>query len=587
MRRSSSRARERRTREREREVSARSARVDRGLIAAAATLALAGLAYVNFAVEPASPFGSSYQLLILWLVLAAVAARGLVGRRSGAGDVAAAGPWVGMLGWWPLVGLAAVLPYLHSLNIGFLSDDFGLAAAARAAQGPLDVVRLRPYCLFYRPLSEVAWWAGVQVWGGAPLGYHLLSLALHAGNSLLVYLVGLRLTGSRLAAGLAGLLFAVHPIHVEPVVWASCQPDLLATGLCLLSLASLEACLAAGGLLGRAAALMAALAGFLLALVSKESAAALPGVVVLRLAVLPERVSWRRLVGLGGTYAVVLGAFAGWRFSVLGAIGGYEVAPGFWDRFFPSAPLRQIEFFLFPLNRHLLGESVGPAVMGAMVLLMAGGAAYVLGNLSRVPARRLWFYLGFVVLMSVPVWTLCMAITGGFESTRFAYLPTVGLMWLIGEVLAGCVAAGRRGGAAAATVIVLVGALTVWYVMPWRGADRVAKDVVAAARGMVRELPASEEPAVLFVRELPDTYRGAQVFRNCFHLALSAGSERPVIAHVVASGARSAGLPAQVVEVSNLLPGEYEVSWREETRTMEITRAGPPAAGDAARGAGP
>jgi len=561
--------------------------VDRGLIAAAATLALAAIAYVNLAVDPGGPIGWSYQLLPLWLVFAAIAARGLAGARRRNGEEAGREAGTNMFGWWPVVAVAAVVPYLHSLSIGFLSDDFGLAAAARAAQGPLDVVRLRPYCLFYRPLSEVAWWAGVQLWGGAPLGYHLLSLALHVGNSLLVYLVGLRLTGSRVAAGLAGLLFAVHPIHVEPVVWASCQPDLLATGLCLLSLASLEACLAGGSRLRGAAALVAALATFLLALLSKESAAALPGVVVLRLAVLPAGVRRRCAVGAGAAYVVVLGAFAAWRFSVLGAIGGYEVAPGFWDRFFPSAPLRQIEFFLLPVNRHLLGESVGPAVMGAMVLLMAGGAAYVLGNLSRVPARRLWFYLGFVVLMSAPVWTLCMAITGGFESTRFAYLPTVGLMWLIGEVLAGCVAAGRRGAAAAATVIVLVGALTVWYVMPWRGADRLAKDLVAAARGIVRELPASEEPPVLFVRKLPDTYRGAQVFRNCFHLALSAASERPVIAHVVASGARSAGLPAQVLEVSNLLPGEYEVSWHEEMGRMEITRAGPPAVGDAAGGAGP
>ena len=574
-------------RERERAASARSRRVDRGLSAAAGALVLAAIAYVNLAVDPGGPIGWSYQLLPLWLVFAAIAARGLAGARRRNGEGARRGAGASAFAWWPVVAVAAAVPYLHSLSIGFLSDDFGLAAAARQAEGPLDVVRLRPYCLFYRPLSEMAWWAGVQLWGGVPLGYHLLSLVVHTGNSLLVYLVGLRLTGSRPAAGLAGLLFAVHPIHVEPVVWASCQPDLLATGLCLVSLLSLEACLAAGSRLRRAAALVAALATFLLALLSKESAAALPGVVVLRAAVLPVGAGRRSAVGASAAYLLVLGAFGVWRFSVLGEIGGYELAPGFWDRFFPSAPLRQIEFFLFPLNRQLLDESVEPAVLGAIVLLMAGGAAYVLGHLGRVPARRLWFYLGFVVLMSVPVWTLCMAITGGLESARFAYLPTVGLMWLVGEVLAGCVAGSRRGAPRAAAVIVLVGALTVWYVMPWRGADRLAKDVVAAARDIVRELPASEEPPVLFVRRLPDTYRGAQVFRNCFHLALSAASERPVIAHVVASGARSAGLPAQVLEVSNLLPGEYEVSWQEETRRMEITRAGPPAAGHGPGGASP
>jgi tetratricopeptide (TPR) repeat protein len=85
----------------------------------------------------------------------------------------------------------------------------------------------------YYPLNQTVLWISYQLWGEQPLGYHLLSLALHVISALLVWRL-LSQFGLRLA-WLGGLLFAIHPVQVPSVAWicelkntASLPPALLA-----------------------------------------------------------------------------------------------------------------------------------------------------------------------------------------------------------------------------------------------------------------------------------------------------------------------------------------------------------------------
>ena len=87
---------------------------------------------------------------------------------------------------------------------------------------------------YYRPLMHLTFYAGLHAFGFNPAGYHLISIALHALCSLLVYLLVRQQTGDvRVALG-AGLLFASHPVHTENVAWISAYPDLYATLFVLL-----------------------------------------------------------------------------------------------------------------------------------------------------------------------------------------------------------------------------------------------------------------------------------------------------------------------------------------------------------------
>ena len=56
---------------------------------------------------------------------------------------------------------------------------------------------------------------------------HLHNAALHGINSLLVYALLLKISGSWWKACVLSLIFLVHPLHVESVAWIAERKDLL------------------------------------------------------------------------------------------------------------------------------------------------------------------------------------------------------------------------------------------------------------------------------------------------------------------------------------------------------------------------
>ncbi|MGA9529738.1 MAG: tetratricopeptide repeat protein [Terriglobales bacterium] len=74
---------------------------------------------------------------------------------------------------------------------------------------------------YYRPLFLVWMLLNYQAFGPNPMGWHLAGVLLHAGVTWLVYRLAVRELQDGLAAGFAAIIFALHPVHVEGVVWIS------------------------------------------------------------------------------------------------------------------------------------------------------------------------------------------------------------------------------------------------------------------------------------------------------------------------------------------------------------------------------
>ena len=525
-------------------------------------------------VDPFEPTSWSYQVLTLCLLVAAIAGRALLPFRSPEGerrDLAWPTPVL-----WSAILLAALLPYLQTLKVGFLSDDFGLAAAVRQAAGPLDAMGSDAFRSFYRPLSLLLWWLGDHLWHGAPLGYHAVALLLHGLNALLVYALGRRLIGSAYAGLMAALLFAVHPLHVEPVTWLAAGSDLLCATFSLLSLLALEASLGAVSRRAKAALMAAALAAFLLALLSKEGALALPGVVALRLALDPRSERRAKTISFTGLYAFVLAIYLAARASALGGIGGYAMPLTIWNTLFPSAPLLMIADFLFPVHRTLFAAHLTSWLWWLVLIAMALATLWWLLSLDRVPARRLWLWLGFLFLLAVPTWLFRWQPSASLEWTRFAYLPTIGLALLFGDLSAGRGRAPRGRIIPSLLILAAAAALTLWYVTPWREASRLASRAVASGLTMLDELKTDHQPPVLYVSDLPQAWHGVPVFANCYPQALILASGHPVPVRVISDLPRSGGIHPDVMAVSRLKPDEHIVSWDPKSETLRLLRRGGP-----------
>ena len=174
-----------------------------------------------------------------------------------------------LLGPWPAVALA-LLCYANTLFNGFTYDDNAIVRTntrirslanwrqiwltdywyEKADDEPIaDPVRDR----LYRPLTLHSFAVNYALQGENPAGYHAVNIVAHALVCWLVWLFALRLVGDAAVASLAGILFAIHPVHSEAVAGIVGRGEILAAGFVLLGLLGADAAFGAGRMEARTA----------------------------------------------------------------------------------------------------------------------------------------------------------------------------------------------------------------------------------------------------------------------------------------------------------------------------------------------
>jgi Flp pilus assembly protein TadD len=146
-----------------------------------------------------------------------------------------------------LIGIAVFVSFAPALDCDFVKwdDDFNfLNNPNYRGLGPSQLSWMFRTTLMghWHPLTWITLGLDYSLWGMKPFGYHLTSLALHAANAGLLYLVLLALLDlsgtpdARWPAAAGALLYALHPLRVESAVWITERRDVLCGFFALLSI---------------------------------------------------------------------------------------------------------------------------------------------------------------------------------------------------------------------------------------------------------------------------------------------------------------------------------------------------------------
>jgi tetratricopeptide (TPR) repeat protein len=88
----------------------------------------------------------------------------------------------------------------------------------------------------WHPLTWLSHMLDCELYGLNEWGHHLTNVVFHAANGILLFLVLNLMTGNLWASAFVAGAFALHPLHVESVAWASERKDVLSTFFWLLTM---------------------------------------------------------------------------------------------------------------------------------------------------------------------------------------------------------------------------------------------------------------------------------------------------------------------------------------------------------------
>jgi protein O-mannosyl-transferase len=400
-----------------------------------------------------------------------------------------------------LVTVTALLyaPSLHNGFINFDDSDY-IAQNSRVLRGlswnNLVWAFTTTFQGNWHPLTWLSLMATAQFFGPRPLGFHLVNLLLHTLNVVLLFFLLEKATGFLLRSATVAALFAVLPLNVEAVVWATERKSVLSTTFLFLALI-------AYGWYARKPALeryLGVMALFILSLLAKSMMVTLPFALLLVDYWPLERAGtstgdgkrWLKLgmekipllvIALADT---VMAIYAGHRGGALDAYNGNAplrlraenalwsyvvyIAKGIW----PS-PLA----IIYPFPRH--GLPASKIIAAGLVLVAITAAVWHWREKRYLPSGWLWF-LGTLAPVIGIVQTGPQSI-----ADRWAYVSFLGLFVIVAWLIADCAAKIRLPHAAIAAPILAILCSYAWVshiqIGYWRSSYTVFSHALAVTTG--------------------------------------------------------------------------------------------------------
>jgi tetratricopeptide (TPR) repeat protein len=391
---------------------------------------------------------------------------------------------------WHLLVLAALSLALYSgsLKNGFVSDDDFQVLGNPLITDPSNIPLLFTSNVwrfaeaettnYYRPLHMLLYMAEYHLFGYSAFWWHFVNLLLHLAAVAAAYFLVRALGGEQLGFW-AALWFALHPIHVEAVVWVAVVTDLLCGMFLFAGVISYHR--ARSG--GRPALFHALTAlAFFAALLVKETALVFPALLV-AYEFFYRRESPGEILSGAVRYAPLGAVFAVYLAMRLNALGAFAPATGMhvrlsaWEAAL-SVPVLLAQYawkLIAPvnLNYYYVFEPVRSMGAGALA-----GVAVTVGLLAAMFRLRraqplLAFSLAWFLLTLAPVLSI-QNVGENVFTERYLYIPSLGFCviaawaWLRWRDSAADIFTRRASYAALAAVFVFYAAQTVRRIPDWR-----------------------------------------------------------------------------------------------------------------------
>jgi len=372
---------------------------------------------------------------------------------------------------WVLISLVLLLTFLAysgTLWFKFVYDDRGQILA----NVQVHSWRFLPHYFFervwsfaypgipgnyYRPIFLLYLLVNYKIFGPYAAGWHLVSVAAHAGVTYLVYVLVRRLAGDSRTALIAALVFGLDPVHIESVAWISGVTDplvalfLLPSVLCYLNGRERPA--------RRRAWLAVSLALYGVAMLSKETALVLP-IIVFAFEWLwqeaPVPSSWFRAAFeraristvRAAPFVLLTFAYLAVRWHVIKGLGHNMMPLAVSTIIFtwPQLLLFYFRHLVWPFNLSVFYDvpyiktpglwSFFLPLAGLVALgLLAGLWVRRLGKTSPSDKRLAAFAFAWILIPFIPLLDLSVLPVGEIAHDRYLYLPSIGFSVLAAMAL--------------------------------------------------------------------------------------------------------------------------------------------------------
>jgi protein O-mannosyl-transferase len=350
-----------------------------------------------------------------------------------------------------LLGLVTFVLYSGSLSFDFVWDDWPQIVNSPIIRTWSNLPRafgsdlwyhVARHQVYYRPLF-VAWsMLNYTLFGLRPWGWHLGAVLLHVAAVTGSVLAGATPGIGILDGGADALIFALHPIHIEPVTWVSAASDTMVTMFAALAFAAF--------LNGRnserntrrkrVAWRIASLALLACALLTKEMAVVFSALVGIYAWLDPAETRaspGRRILGAAkeaAPYVVLTLAYALLRkHALLHATGQFNPNHGMMDvaRTLPLVMSIYLRQLLVPVG--ITGLYYTPYVTSAILnqvvapVAVLGAALIGLWYWNRREGNSIVAFAGLWLLVGLaPALYLRNFGNGDFVRDRYMYLPSIG-----------------------------------------------------------------------------------------------------------------------------------------------------------------